>query len=248
MTRFCWCVEFWRFGFMKWNWFLGSFRGLLVLGLVCFFSGCLGVGGNGSRLVENFVAGEHQTVVVYGTSLSSLPWSTWAGDVEGAFEERYPGRTTFINSAKGGMWSGWGVENLERLVIGKRPDMVMIEFGINDAYLEYETSVGLARQNLEVMIDRILAANNECEVILMTMNPPVDVHLERRPNIDGYYDMYRDVAGERGFLLIDHHVEWMKILASDRELFDRYVPDGIHPGPEGCAEVIAPAILKALEF
>lgn len=225
-----------------------SFRGLVLGCLVFFVSGCVSSGSDGRGRVGNAVAGKHQTVVVYGTSLTSLPWSTWTQNVERAFEERNPGRTTFINSAKGGMWSTWGVENLEKRVIGKKPDVVIIEFGINDAYLEYETSVNLARSNLEEMIDRILASNGRCEIILMTMNPPVDVHLERRPNIDGYYDMYRDVAGERRLLLIDHHLAWMKILKSDRELFDRYVPDGIHPGPEGCAVVIAPGVLKALKF
>ncbi len=80
----------------------------------------------------------------------------------------------------------------------------------------------------------------------MTMNPPIEVHLERRPDYEEYYEMYRDVAKERDLLLIDHQRRWEKILRRKPELFDRYVPDGIHPGPEGCSEVITPAILKAL--
>ena len=63
--------------------------------------------------------------------------------------------------------------------------------------------------------------------------PQIEIHLERRPNINAYYQMYRDVAKERKLLLIDHHPNWIKILESDKELFDRYVPDGIHPGPGG---------------
>ena len=31
-----------------------------------------------------------------------------------------------------------------------------------------------------------------------------------------------------------------------KALNERYVPDGIHPGPEGCTRVITPAILKGL--
>jgi hypothetical protein len=58
--------------------------------------------------------------------------------------------------------------------------------------------------------------------------------------------MYRDVAKERKLKLIDHYGNWERIMEKDRALFDKYVPDGIHPGPEGCTQVITPAILNGL--
>ena len=219
---------------------------LIIVSLAVLLPGSATAAPGSSQLATHLKSGSTQRVVTYGTSLTALPWSTWARDIQNTLDKQYPGQVEMINSAKGGMWSTWGVENLDERVIAKKPDTVIIEFGINDAYLEYETSVEKARKNLEDMIDRILASNGGCEIILMTMNPPVDVHLARRPNIDGYYEMYRDVAAERGLLLIDLHVAWMGILESDRGLFDRYVPDGIHPGVEGCAKVIAPAVLEAL--
>jgi hypothetical protein len=50
------------------------------------------------------------------------------------------------------MWSKWGVDNLETRVIQKKPDTVFIEFAINDAYLEYKTTIEMARSNLVNMI------------------------------------------------------------------------------------------------
>jgi len=144
------------------------------------------------------------------------------------------------------MWSKWGVDNLDKRVIEKNPDTVLIEFAINDAYLPYKTSVEQARSNLENMIDRILKSHPDCEIVLMVMNPPIGVHLERRPKIKDYYRMYRDVARDRKLLLIDHYPKWEKILDQDAELFNKYVPDGIHPGPEGCKMVISPEIAKSL--
>jgi acyl-CoA thioesterase I len=217
-----------------------------LIGLLFVVSGCMTTSHDATHLERQVNSGNQQRIVVYGTSLTALPWSTWAQDMQTAYDAQYPGLVQVINSGSGGKWSGWGVENLDRRVIAKNPDMVIIEFGINDAYLEYETSVELAHANLENMIDRILAAHPKCEIILMTMNPPVDIHLSRRPNIDAYYQMYRDTAKARNLPLIDLHSAWMKILSEDRALFDRYVPDGIHPGPEGCATVIAPAILDVL--
>ncbi len=61
-----------------------------------------------------------------------------------------------------------------------------------------------------------------------------------------YYQMYREVAKERKLQLIDHYPQWEKILKQDPALFKKYVPDGIHPGPEGCEAVITPAIVEAL--
>jgi len=144
------------------------------------------------------------------------------------------------------MWSGWGVENLDERVIKKNPDAVFIEFGINDAYLPYNTSVEQARQNLENMIDRILKHNSACQIILMVMNPPVREHLEIRPKIEDYYQMYRDVAKERNLLLVAHYPTWKAILDKDPETFAAYMPDGIHPNGLGSEKVTTPNILHSL--
>jgi len=117
---------------------------------------------------------------------------------------------------------------------------------MNDADLRRKTSVKQAQDNLENMIERILKDNPKCEIILMTMNPPVGKHLELRPRIKEYCQMYRDVAKARDFLLIDHYPEWAKILENDPDLFRKYVPDDIHPPREGSKAVITPNIAKAL--
>jgi len=216
----------------------------IILATVCMFSATLCHAGEKSRLVANLKAGKQQTVVTYGTSLTD--GAPWVSELQSALERSYPGKAKIINSGKGAMWSGWGVENLDQRVIEKKPDTVLIEFSINDAYLPYKTSVQQARSNLVTMIDRILKPNPKCEVVLMVMNPPVGVHLERRPKIKEYNQMYRDLAKDRKLLLIDHYPNWEKILKESPELYKKYVTDGIHPGPEGCKNVITPEILKVL--
>ena len=200
--------------------------------------------GFGSRLVTNLTAGESQTVVTYGTSLTS--GGAWVGQLDAALKAKWPGAITVVNSGAGGMWSKWGVENLDNRVIAKQPDTLFVEFGINDAYLPYKTSVKEARDNLNNMIDRVLAAKADTEIILMTMNPPVGNHLNARPAIKEYYEMYRQVAKARKLKLIDHYLNWEPIREKERDLFDNYVPDGIHPGATGCERVITPALLTAL--
>jgi lysophospholipase L1-like esterase len=202
------------------------------------------VGADASQLVTNLEAGKTQTVVTFGTSLTA--GGAWVGQVKTALTNRYPGRVTVVNGAQSGMWSAWGVSNLETRVLARKPDTVFIEFAINDAFLKYATPVEAARKNLENMIDRIQAANPAAEIILMTMNPSVGGAGEKRPELDRYYEMYREVARARKLLLIDHHRAWKEILEKDRARFDRLAPDGLHPNANGAREVIVPAILRAL--
>ena len=197
-----------------------------------------------SCLVNNLDDGKQQTVVTYGTSLTA--GGAWVKELQQILDRCYPGQVSVVNSGMSAKWSATGVEHLDNRVIEKKPDTVLIEFAINDAYLPYKTSVKQAQSNLENMMERILNANPKCEIVLMVMNPPIGVHLERRPRIKEYYQMYRDVAKARDLLLIDHYPQWEDVLETDADLFNRYVPDGIHPGPEGCKVVITPEIIKSL--
>ena len=197
-----------------------------------------------NTLIGHLKGGRTQTIVTYGTSLTA--GGAWVGQLQSALDRRFPGLAKVVNRGAGAMWSKWGVDNLEARVIEKKPDAVLIEFAINDAFLEYKTSTDEARKNLENMIDRILKANPQCQIILMTMNPPIGVHLERRPKVDEYYEIYRQVAKDRNLLLIDHNANWKKVLQEDAASFHKLVPDGIHPDARGCETVILPQLLQSL--
>ncbi len=197
-----------------------------------------------SQLIDNLNQGKPQTIVTYGTSLTEV--GPWVGQLRIALEAKYPNLVNLINSGKAGMWSTWGVDNLDERVIEKRPDTVFIEFAINDAHVANHITLAQAKANLENMISRIHKVNRHVEIILMTMNPPVGESLEKRPDMEAYYQMYRDVAKKYKLTLIDHEKQWQRILKTDTALFKQYVPDGLHPGTTGCEQVITPGILKAI--
>ena len=197
-----------------------------------------------SSISENLRAGRKQTIVTYGTSLTAL--GNWPGILGEALKTTLPGPATIINSAMCGMWSRWGIVNLDERVLRHNPDVVFMEFAINDAYLPYRTSVGDARNNLERMIDRILDRNHGCEIILMTMNPPIGDHLRARPDVAKYVEAYREVAGARKLVLVDQYPVWQRLLAENRSVFDEYVPDGLHPNELGSRMITVPGILRAL--
>ena len=197
-----------------------------------------------SRLVANLAAGRPQHLVTYGCSLTA--GGAWVEQVGQALDARYPGLLRVTNSGQGAMWSRWGLENLDERVVALRPDSVLVEFSMNDAYLPYDTSLAEARRNLEGMIDRLAAALPACEVVVMVMNPPTGEHLAIRPRIEEYNQVYRQVAAERGLRLIDHWPAWQRLLREAPETFRLYVPDGIHPAPIGCQQIISPRVLAGL--
>jgi len=194
--------------------------------------------------IKNLEAGKKQHIVTYGTSLTA--GGAWVGQLRELLNKKFPGLATVTNSGQGGMWSKWGLDHLDERVLKKNPDTVIMEWAINDAFLQYKTSVADAQKNLETMLDAILKQNANCEIILMTMDPPINEHLEKRPEIEKYYQMYRDVAKARKLRLIDNEVNWKPILEKGKTDYLALVPDGIHPNAKGCETVIMPALEAGL--
>ncbi|WP_334319165.1 GDSL-type esterase/lipase family protein [Termitidicoccus mucosus] len=207
-----------------------------------------------TRLAQNLDAGKAQTLVLYGTSLTASKGG-WAAQLAEVLKARYGSRASVINAAKGGMNSAWGLENLAERVLSRKPDAVAIEFSMNDSAARSKLSVAAARANLEAMIDRILAANPDTEIFLMTMNPVGGAVRERAPKhphyrgrLDEYYQSVREVAAARGLRLIDHHANWVRYERGHPDDFARHVPDGVHPDAESAGEIILPAMLDGLSL
>lgn len=197
--------------------------------------------------VRHLQAGEKQTVVYYGTSLTA--GGAWTRLLTERLNERFPGLVTAHNSGGPGAHSGWGVDNINQKVIGLNPHVVFIEFSINDAVARFKMPPERAKENLNKMVDRIKNALPDCEVILQIMNPVID-HPEGdpgwRPTLEQCQQNYRDVAAARGLLLIDHMPAWTKLLQTDEKTFRAYVPDGVHPAEAGWRAVVMPELISRI--
>jgi lysophospholipase L1-like esterase len=193
------------------------------------------------RFVANLEAGKAQTIVAYGTSLTA--GSTWPSLVGARLDELAPGLATVVNAGQDGMASGWGLDHIDERVLSRRPDTVLIEFSINDAYVPYGISVAQARVNLWTMVNR--CEREGVEVILLLLNRPTGRPAVDRPMLAEYEAMYRDVASERGLRLIDLGQAWDEV-RRDGAAWRAFAPDGIHPNDLGSREVTAPNLLRGL--
>lgn len=197
--------------------------------------------------VARLQAGTPQKIVFYGTSLTAA--GAWPGQLTKELERRFPGLVTTANGAKSGEHSRWGAKQLDEKVLAQHPDVVFIEFAVNDAVGRFAITIEESRRNLEGMIDRIRAADAKTDVILQVMNPVIDRpvgHAGHRPELELYQDVYRQVGKARGLLVIDHMPAWTALLSSDEKTFRAWVPDGLHPQAKGYAEIVLPEILHRL--
>lgn len=210
----------------------------------------------GARFIHALRSGRKVTIVTMGTSLSGL----WPGVMlDDWLNKEWPGQVTLFNEAVGASASSTGfngdqaTSGLGKLdaVIAHKPDVVFIEFATNDAFLPYKISLEDSKKNLHTMIDRILAANPATEIIVQTMSscldhPSAGRHASDRPDVAAYFQGYREVAKARGLLLVDHYPNWLKIMTNDPALFDRLVPDRIHPQAQGYRQVLLPELKATL--
>ncbi len=200
-----------------------------------------------AAFVEALRAGKPQKIVFFGTSLTQ--GGAWVGQVTAVLQKEFPSLVTTFNGARSGQTSRWGLSALEKNVIEQKPDVVFIEFSVNDAVDRFEIPLEESRKNLETIIDRILASNVNCQIILQVTNPVVDRPVGNkgsRSKLESYQQMYRDVASQRGLLVIDHMPPWQSVLDKGAAEFKKYVPDGLHPNAQGCEAVITPTILSAI--
>ena len=181
--------------------------------LICF-SLTISLLSGETQLVKNLKSGKPQRVVCYGTSLTAK--GPWVEMLTNVLQKKFGSKVEVINSGGSGMDSNWGLANIKKKVIDQKPDTVFIEFGMNDAVVRFKNSKDKVRNNLESMIKQVQNALPACEIILMTMNPALGIpagHRSARDDLNGYYDIYRDLAKKHNIKMLVGHIE--RFCASD---------------------------------
>ena len=193
-------------------------------------------------------------LVTYGTSLTAervvLPWrrvgGAWVQQLRiwGASTVEIP--AVVFNCARWGVTSSWGWRHALRRVARRNPDLVLMEFAINDADHRRGISLAQSRTNLLAIIDTIRRHTRGCRIVLMTTNPCRGRHATYRPELPRYYALYREVAATLGLPLADMEPIWQKLATNDPDRFRSYLPDGVHPTETACKALIAPVVIDTV--
>lgn len=176
-------------------------------------------------------------IVAFGTSLTAS--NAWPDRLQARLAACLDRPVGLTRVAAPGMGSAWGLTRLDR-VIAADPDLVLVEFVINDADILDGMSVRRSRATHVAILDALQDAAPKAQVLLMTMNPVTGlVRRLQRPRLAAHDAMLRDLAVARGVGLADLAPRWRAAMDADPGLAP---PDGLHPDDAATARVVLPVL------
>lgn len=192
-----------------------------------------------SKVFGKLEAGESVTICFLGGSitqgsLSSTPTTCYVYKVYNWFKEKFPAADiTYVNAGVGGTTSAFGAARCDRDVLMHDPDMVLVEFSVNDENNEYflESYEGLIRK---------LLYSKEAPAVATLFNfyyengkTAEQIH----SRIARYYDI--PAASMHGAIYDD-------ILSGKIEDTKELSPDGLHPNDLG-HDLLSRVVINLME-
>lgn len=183
-------------------------------------------------------------IATCGTSLTYQGdyFNLWQRQVERGLREGKQTIARLYNFGENGADSAIGLSFLYR-ALTVRPEIVVLEYNMNDAYIARSISVAQAMANHVNMIGQLRANDPNVKICLMIMNPPIaggSQPLSDRVNWAAYAQMYRDMAvADPTITLIDLASAWASATIAD------YV-DGVHPIKSAVSTRSVPTMISVL--
>lgn len=184
--------------------------------------------------------GAPMKIVTLGTSLSAR--GGWQEPLRRSLDACLNGDVAVVNLAKSGMTSEWGLTQIDK-VVAERPDVVLIEFAVNDADVTELMSLSRSAANMTEIILRLRESETRPAVYVMAMSPVSGLRGMIRPFLGEYEEMHRVAAKKLGAGFIDHRPAWARL--PDEEIASA-IADGVHPDPTVASRVIVPGLVRAL--
>ncbi len=176
-------------------------------------------------------SGADATIVCFGDSITA-GYAVRRGFPSFLLEslrQRFPdSKIEMINSGISGDTSQDGLSRLDWAVLSYEPDLVTINFGINDCVLGL--SLEEFEMNLVVMVRRI-RAGPDSEILLLSSQPLESPPYDQR--VLDYYQTVERVAKEMNVGFVDVYGAWMKRVQAGMPLDSLILPGLDHPNEAG---------------
>ncbi len=176
-------------------------------------------------------SGADATIVCFGDSITA-GYAVRRGFPSFLLEslrQRFPdSKIEMINSGISGDTSQDGLSRLDWAVLSYEPDLVTINFGINDCVL------GLSREEFEmnlVEMVRRIRAGPDSEILLLSSQPLESPPYDQR--VLDYYQTVETVAKEMNVGFVDVYGAWMKRVRAGMPLDSLILPGLDHPNEAG---------------
>lgn len=177
-------------------------------------------------------------LAVMGTSLTAS--ANWPEAVATRLAACTGGEVQLVRAAQNGMGSAWGLTQVPRVRVAQ-PDIVLVEFAINDAHLSRGQWFAASQATHRALIAALREGAPTRRVVLMTMSPAHGLRAVQRPWLAMHYAGYRDLAAETGAGLVDLAPRWSVLPWAARGM-----ADGLHPTDAATQAVILPVLVPWL--
>jgi len=194
-----------------------------------------------TNTIRKLEAGEPLRIIALGDSLTQ-GWMVRKGFLAFLAEmlkKKYPsGRVEIINRGIPGDTADGGLYRLRHDVLDHDPDLVFIQFGLNDAFTGVHP--GRFEAAVQAMVDGV-KSDTEAEILLITSVPVV---YERMDEIaDEFYTRLEAVAARENLPIARVHRYWMRKVEEGLEFRSLVQSDQVHPTIEGY-RLMAEAIME----
>ena len=183
------------------------------------------------RTRQELESGADATIVCFGDSITA-GYAVRRGFPSFLLEslrQRFPdSKIEMINSGISGDTSQDGLSRLDWAVLSYEPDLVTINFGINDCVLGL--SLEEFEMNLVEMVRRI-RAGPDSEILLLSSQPLESPPYDQR--VLDYYQTVERVAKEMNVGFVDVYGAWMKRVQAGMPLDSLILPGLDHPNEAG---------------
>ncbi len=183
-------------------------------------------------------SGTPVTIAFMGTSLTA--GSPWPDGVAEALAICVARPVRPLRFAQGGATSVWGGSQIET-VIGAQPDIIVMEFAINDADLRRGLSLAASADTHRAILTRLQQGLPGVRIVLMTTNPALGLRRLLRPRLPAYYALYHRLAAKHNTGLIDLTPRWLALPNMAQAL-----TDGLHPTDVAAISVVVPVVTAYL--
>jgi lysophospholipase L1-like esterase len=143
-------------------------------------------------------------------------------------------------TARPGAASDWGLRAVQD-ALSHKPDLLFVEFAINDASLWRGLSLARSEANHRKIIAAARAAGTH--PVLVTMSVALGRKALERPGLAAYHHLYRRLADETGAGLIDLAPAWLALTPAEAAAA---LPDDLHPTAEAVGRIAVPRYVQAL--
>ncbi|MCU0848738.1 MAG: SGNH/GDSL hydrolase family protein [Spirochaetes bacterium] len=197
------------------------------------------------RTISMLEKGDTVKIVALGDSLTQ-GWMARKGYIDFVSEmitARYGNRAlNMVNRGIPGDTSEGGLHRLGPDVLDEDPDLVFIQFALNDAYTGYPAE--RFKGNIGMMVDSI-RSDTRAEILLIT-SVPIFFSERESALVDSFYSKLEEISEGEGVPLARVHEYWRKRAGEGINWKDLVQDDLVHPTVEGY-RLMAEAVFEHLK-